>query len=77
MSRSDLRNLTIRVETRVLYLAALRAHFDATSLNAVIEAFLAEYANVEIEPRPRRTLRPPTYRDLRDEFRRRERGGRR
>jgi ribosomal protein L13E len=74
VSTPQLRNLTIRVDVRAIYLAALRAHFERTSLNALIEAFLADYAGIEIAPRPRRRLRPTTYRDLRDEARRMARG---
>lgn len=73
MTQQHLRNLTIRVDIRALYLAALRAHFEGTSLNAVIEAYLADYAGIEIAPRPRRQLRPITYRKYRDEARRRAR----
>ena len=74
MSRPDLRNLTIRVDVRALYLSSLRAHFEGTSLNALIEAYLADYAGIEIPPRPRRRIRPISYRDIRDEHRRRSRG---
>jgi hypothetical protein len=69
-----LRNLTIRVDIRALYLASLRAHFEGTSLNALIEAYLADYAGIEIAPRPRRRIRPILYRDIRDEARRKARG---
>jgi hypothetical protein len=68
-SKPILRNLTIRVDRRVLTWAYLRAHFTGTSLNELIEVWLAEYAGVEIVPRPRRRLRPPNYRDYRDEAR--------
>ena len=70
LDKPILQNLTIRVDQRALTWAHLRAHFSGTSLSAVIEAYLAEYAGIQIPPRPRRRARAPSYRDYRDEARR-------
>ena len=74
LGKPVLRSLTIRVDQRALTWAHLRAHFSGTSLSAVIEAYLAEYAGIQIPPRPRRRARAPSYRDYRDEARRIARG---
>lgn len=70
-----LTNLTILVDDFVLLHARWRALKEGTSVNAVLEAYLAEYAGVPAAPRERRLPRPPRPRDIYREGLRRHRSG--
>ena len=70
-----LTNLTILVDDFVLLHARWRALKEGTSVNAVLEAYLAEYAGVPAAPRPRRLPRPPRPMDIYREGLRRHRSG--
>jgi hypothetical protein len=69
-----LTNLTIKVEYPVLLQADWRARREGTSLNAVLEAYLAEYAGATLTPRQRRLPRPIRPRELYEEAKRLHRG---
>lgn len=70
-----LTNLTIKVEYLALLRADWRARGEGTSLNAVLEAYLAEYAGVAMTPRKRRLPRPIRPRRFYEEAKRLHRGG--
>jgi hypothetical protein len=68
-------NLTIQIEPFILHYARWQAFKSGTSLNAILEDFLADYAGVERSVRRRRIPRPPSIRAYRNEALRRHRAG--
>ena len=54
----DQTNVTFKVDQQVLLYARWRALKEGTSVNAVVEAFLAEYAGKEPAGEPKRRRAP-------------------
>lgn len=55
---ADQTNLTIKIDQQVLLYARWRALREGTSVNAVVEQFLAEYAGKEPAGEPKRRRAP-------------------
>lgn len=68
-------NLTIQVDEYVLHYARWEALKQGTSVNAVMEEYLATFAGVPAAPRVRRLPRPPSPRSIQREAMRRHRAG--